>query len=326
MKKRNEYLIIIDFDNTIAKTMELSPNNMGVLQAYEFAIESVLGSEGLKAYGRICGLQNRAPVELAVALLKNGDRETLIQNAKDFFEKKAPSLKKFIPAEKTISFARDADSGAETVVSEMIVLRKLSCCMDEIGTKFGDGRVWPEPCEGIADFFRTISYINRKDGIQIRLAILSSGHAPFIKKTFKVWGQTCPEILVTDDDVRMLAIEPEKKVKPSKFLFDIVFLDWTRKLEWKGAINKHRQNIMYIGDDKIKDGKLAENVGVLFGWFNPNGERNENLNGFSFGSWTAIAKFLRRQEVLKSLRKGKSLAKIFLPPFSAAIGKEIELK
>lgn len=314
--KKSEYLICTDFDKTLADTMKPSPNNMGVLQAYEFAIRSVLGNEGLKTYSLIGGLQNRAPIELVNALLKNSNnKEKLIRNAAIFFRKQLPSLKKFTPEGKTTPIIWDS-ANIETTISEMIVLSKLSCFMDEIGTKLKNGGIWPEPCAGVLDFIKAIDYINRKGKVKIRLAILSSGHTPFIQKTFKVWKQECPSILIADDDVRMLPIEQERKVKPSKFLFDLVFLDWLQTLEWKGEASKHRENVMYIGDDMDKDGKLADNAGVLFGWFNPDNKKNGNLNGgFSFRDWYRIANFLRQEDVLKSLEKGEPLAKIFLPLF-----------
>lgn len=259
-----QYLMILDFDETIAKTFSPSPHKIGVDEAYRFAIEELFGMSGLEVYEKIGGLQNRAPFELVKALL-----DTIETHQKP--EK----------------------------ITEMIVKKKMSFIMKEIGVRFPDDRVWPEPCPGILDFFKSISEINKKKVICIDLAILSSGHTRFIKKAFKVWNLKCPEILITDDDAKLL---PDHPIKPAKVLFDIILK------EWKNTSYCGNGNAMYFGDDLNKDRKFAENAGIFFAWFSsvPNPNFKEV---FQFSSWETISRIINQNQ--EFLREGKPFSQIF---------------
>ncbi len=318
------YLICTDYDKTIGDTFNQSPNKIGVHEAYEFAIGLIFGEEGLRAYKQIGGLQNRAPGELVEDLLKNGNKNLLVKNARLFFKSRSYWLKnlashgKFvIPEWNNTSQDRDI----RDAISEMIILLKLFHLMKEIGTTLPNGKLWPEPCKGILDFFRTIKDINRSKEASVQLAILSSGHTEFVKKTFKIWGEECPEILITDDDVRRLPIDLKDKIKPSKFLFYLIYEEWLKKRGIKIKVSEIAEEdlprIIYIGDDAIKDGKLAQMTGVLFGWFNPEKFETDKKNagniGFSFSDWKIIATILKQKETIKFLQKGEPLAKIFSP-------------
>lgn len=318
------YLICLDYDQTIGKTFQRSPNGIGVNEAYRYAIESIFGQKGLFVYDQIGGLQNRAPGELIEALLANGNRKQMVQNARVFYQKHLLWLNnlaadgKFVIPEWT---KRSAKRETEEAISELLILQKLFYLMKEIGSSFPDGKIWPEPCTGILDFFQTIRKINSQGKISIQLAILSSGHTEFVKKTFEVWKAECPEILITDDDVRMLPIELKDKVKPSKFLFGLIYTSWIKKYGPISIImpeisEEDRPRIIYFGDDPIKDGKLAKMTDILFGWFNPEKKQNNELDKnktFSFGNWNEIAGLLKQKNVLESLQKGEPLAKIFSP-------------
>lgn len=313
-----EYLLCFDFDQTIADTFRPSPKKIGVLEAYRFAIKSVFGLPGLSAYERIGGLQNRAPGELVQALLADGDKELLIHNAKIFFGSQIIWLNNLASRKKFIVPKWDEKSSEREIkeaISEMIILKKLCYLIGEIGTSFSDGEIWPAPTKGILEFFSTIEEINNNGIASVQLAILSSGHTHFVKKTFRIWNRECPKILVTDDDARKLPIELKDKIKPSRFLFGLVYEQWLKKRGIKTASleirKKDRQKIIYFGDDPIKDGKLAEITGILFGWFNAGKKENKELrNAFSFDDWNIIAKLLKQEEVLKSLKRGESLSKI----------------
>ena len=77
-----------------------------------------------------------------------------------------------------------------------------------------------------------------------------------IKKTFAAWRTYCPQILLTDDDLRGLEYpkELEKRVKPSPFLFDLIHAQWLDKDKGKiiidinqldGILKETRQRMMY---------------------------------------------------------------------------------
>lgn len=264
MTKERNYLMILDFDNTIALTLKPSPNKIGVEEAYRSAIEELFGMSGLAAYEEIGGLQNMAPSELVKALLS------------------------------VIETHQKPEK-----ITEMIVEKKLSVLMKEIGTHFHDGSIWPEPCPGIVNFFKSISEANKKGGIHIDVAILSSGHRDFIKKTFRVWGQKCPKILVTDDDARRL---PDYPTKPAKILLDLILK------KWKNRGYPENGNIMYFGDDLRKDGQFAKNAGISFGWFNPN-QHAIVPKVFQFSSWETVSRIVKDE--IELLRDGKPISQIF---------------
>jgi hypothetical protein len=206
----------------------------------------------------------------------------------------------------------------QKTIAEILVLIKLSYLMDEIGSRFDDGEVWPRPCLGFLDFLRKIEEL-RQTGLDIDLAIISSGHELFIKKTFKVWGFEAPKIILTDDDMRGRAYPEDfqQRVKPSPYLFDIIqakwigkgvlFSDYARHIE---LMRESRQRMMYFGDDLIKDGRLAINSGVPFGLFNQGCDifDRPNNNSFVFHDWYRVACYLHQEKVKKLIGEGKSIA------------------
>jgi FMN phosphatase YigB (HAD superfamily) len=141
--------------------------------------------------------------------------------------------------------------------AEKLVSAKMEVLLGEISPN------WPLSCQGYKQFNSKINQL-RQDGVDLKLAILSSGHTEFIKKTFSVWEQYWntpifwPDIIVSDDDLRNLKMPVAQKVKPSSFLFDLV-----KEQMGEG-------NYIYFGDDPEKDGRLALNSGIPFGWFADN--------------------------------------------------------
>ena len=82
-----------------------------------------------------------------------------------------------------------------------------------------------------------------------------------------------------------------------------------------------QRRTMYFGDDPIKDGMLAFNARVPFGWFNPeNASSTELANRASedswknqvitFNDWTVLAKNLAKSEVRSMLLAGRSMQEV----------------
>lgn len=63
---------------------------------------------------------------------------------------------------------------------------KLDLLMAQIGTE------WPEPTRGFIAFAKALE-ARQKDAPPINSIIISSGHAPFIERTFDVWGIAQPD-------------------------------------------------------------------------------------------------------------------------------------
>lgn len=273
MLKNTNYLFLMDFDGTIANTFEPSPKKFGVNEAYEFAVKEIFGEEGLITYQAIGGLKNRAPIELVSAIL--AQKPKLIEEAKKIILQKPNEAKLFL----------DKDCFKKTI-TEILVQFKLEKLLKQIGTKFSDEKTWPQPYEGIPEFFKKISDINKEGKINIDIGIISSGHTKFIEKTFSLWKIPCPELLVTDDDIRtrLYPEEKERRIKPSSFLFALMHQKWLKKqginsqnFDFKFAEDMH-EKVFYIGDDFEKDGGLAQEAHILFCWFNSEYTEGEEGN------------------------------------------------
>lgn len=220
-------LLASDFDGTIALTHEPAPNGMTVPLAYEVAVVRVFGHSALQQYQAEGGLNNRAPLEIVRQLAPGMDTSTLYQRAEDLVEV------------------------------------KLAHLMSEVGNRSADGERWPRPTSGFVSFWRGIS--PRSD---IDTAVVSSGHQAFIEKFFDVQGLGQPDILVTDDDMRplMTTYEPEQLVKPSAFLLQMAHARSAARRRRLGLVPPvvPRDRVAYVGDDLVKDGRLADNAAVEF--------------------------------------------------------------
>ncbi len=309
------FLLVSDFDGTIAKTFEPGPNGIGVNEAYEEALKLIFGPEGKKIYQQIGGLKNRTPIELINEIILKD--VNLLQQAKKFFYNKFSNLLSLIPTDKGITLVweeKDLNWSPLPVIAEMLVQVKLSILWNEIGKRQSNGQKWPEPCQGFIEFYKKLEKINQKGEMNFEMAIISSGHDRFIQKTFKNWSLRCPEIMVTDDDLRGLAIPIQNKVKPSGLLFDLVHFRWLENqqanlspVQLIGQTIMTRSRMVYFGDDESKDGQLAKNSQVPFGFFDTKLGSNSS---FSFNNWLVIAEKLeiKREKIIKS----KSLKNIFI--------------
>jgi len=219
--KSNQFLLVCDFDGTIADTFTPSPNGFGVHEAYEYAIEQIFGKNGLSAYRELGGLQNMAPSEVVNNLFDTGNSSKLISKAYAYFVKNRQILKNLVPEGKGYPMEwsgkiHDPGWNPEYMLTEILVRTKMSLMMGDVGKQLKSGKTWPQPCLGINKFFQILTEINKENKIHLELAILSSGHDLFIMDTFKSWGIDCPKIMVTDDDMRRLSlfVKLRDRIKP----------------------------------------------------------------------------------------------------------------
>ncbi len=271
----NRYFIVCDFDGTLANTFESSPNGMNVSRATDNAVRDVFGDDGYDAYEQIGGMSNREPGELV----------QLIQKQMGF--------------------------GVFEDATEQFVEQKLSYLLPEITPE------WPKLYPGFREFFQ------RASELSIDIGIISSGHDSFIRKAFEVHGIT-PDILVTSDIIRSRRMPQRPRYKPNPYQFAEGHLQWLKKsvdgdplapenreIVIRGAQDKQR--IVYIGDDPVKDGGLAERVGIPFIFvpftkpeFTPVAEAGQVLALDFFAICDTI------NNHAEDLREGKSFAQIFL--------------
>ena len=282
--------LLLDFDGCQADTFSPSPRKIDVSEAYSQSIKQIFGTKliGEEPLAKIGGLQNRAPIEVIYALFSLGGTENLIQAAQNFLQQHSQELKRYVPANKGVPLEWDQDP--IKVIAEILVRQKLSILMKEIGPD------WPKPCAGFLGFYRALKELKTPIGI----STISSGHDEFIKKTFKTWGCEPPAAMLTDDDLRNLYPNKPGPSKPDAILLDLTLINW---LKLKGVtfegqlltdfLAVAKSQLVYFGDDQKKDGGLAKNAGVRFGWFNPQSQPAEGLGDyFSFANWQDVPKIL----------------------------------
>ena len=304
-------LIAADFDGTIAQTFVPSPNNIGIYQAYRLACGNVFGREGARLYDEIGGINSSAPIELVKALLEAGSQKILIRNAKAFLNRKREHLRGFVPEGKGASLEWNQEDPL-LVVTETLVREKMRWFWDEIGAHFADGRIWPQPCTGFLEFYRTLlvcagSYCS--GDVHLALGIVSSGHDYFIRRCFEAWGFPCPDLLVTDDLMRSPRCSHfllEEKVKPGVGPFQMMRTEWQQRFG-----NELREGAaLYVGDSLKTDGAFALNIGLPFVWFNPEGQNQPSSVGgdvVPISDWRELTPFLH-SSVVARVQKGLPLS------------------
>ena len=225
-------LLAKDFDGTVAQTFEKSPNGIGVSENYVLAIESLFGVKAIDQYLENGGLRNRAPIEVVQELAPDATGDELDQ------------------------------------LLGLFIDTKLSISMEQIGTRFPDGNVWPRPTAGYLGLRERVEEA-RSAGLLIDDLVLSSGHEPFIRKTYKAWSVGLPTHIVDEEAIRQQAVglPIEQLVKPSPVLMDVAHNTWRQGYGLPAVSDyspSERDRIVYIGDDPAKDGELAKNSGVDF--------------------------------------------------------------
>lgn len=229
----NQHLVLLDFDGTIANTFKDSPRGLNVGKASRLAIREVFGRNGALAFDEIGGLRNREPGEL-VKMIKEMTRSAYVDLAE---------------------------------ATEQFVQTKLSLLIPEISSQ------WPELYPGAAEFLQKAG----RDGYWVDIGILSSGHDDPIRRVLEVNGIGSTDlILVTSDLLRQREMPQRARYKPHTYQFAEAHRQWLvqRSLlprfdglsdgeQYLGrALGK--PNILYVGDDPVKDGGLAREARAPF--------------------------------------------------------------
>jgi len=308
------WFVFFDFDNCLAQTFKPSPNQVDVVTAYNLALLDIFGPSffAAKSKGKgedkvmpldlIDGLQNRTPAEIMSALMKwsatagqNKHLTSLIKTAlkanKELWDGQVPKGKG-VP----LQWPQESEPDQVLLAAEMITRAKLNILLREIGPD------WPLPSPGVIDFFSQLAQKQQK--MNLVTGIISSGHEIFIRNTFKTWGIECPDLIITDDDVRSFKYQV---AKPDPSILDMLLVQWLssqnkglqslqqerKKILLTALIKRARARTIYFGDDPIKDGLLAKKAGAKFGWFNPEGLIDEDLGDhFTFENWRQVPDLL----------------------------------
>ncbi|MEK7518172.1 MAG: hypothetical protein AAB583_06545, partial [Patescibacteria group bacterium] len=262
---------VSDFDETLFHTTTVdSPGKMNVRRAYELAIADIFGEDGEYAFKEVTGLHGRTPSELVHDILEWGRNvnSPLIKHAINFYLRERSNVAVFIPEAKNGSLIWN-DQNPESTITQMLVGRKLSYLLDEIGQDW-TGEMWPRPTKGALEFIRSLVTL-RQEGLPLDFAVLSSGHELFIRKSFAVWDLPQPEILVTEDDIRPRKYpeEQETKFKPGPFPIALVHFKWLRRQNvssdnpsFMTDAMESKKRILCIGDDPRRDSGMAHRANL----------------------------------------------------------------
>lgn len=243
-KQNGQTLFGADFDNTVALTFEKPVSGVGVHEAYEIAVEDVFDTRTRDEYMSKGGLRNRAPLQVVTELKP------------------------------------DANGGERFTLVDSLIRVKLAVLMGQIGTPAKSGGIWPRPTEGYLELLDQIEQA-RRDQI-ITHTILSSGHEPFIAKTFETWGVRQPDHVIAVETIDRLSIDhpKEKLVKPSPILMQVMYETWLQGLGQEPAATpcpEELADMIYVGDDDEKDGNMARAFGVDFVLLDPDHERSKKI-------------------------------------------------
>ena len=247
----NIELAVFDFDGTVGDTFTPHPTAPGIDQACRQAFTAMFGIDGESFYDGVGGLKNRSPAEITEAVIKYGGAAQLLQELRERLDAFRARLDTCVPAGKGVPLTWNEEDPYR-VATEIFVRSKLQAF--RIGGQ-PDGTIWPNPCGNVLAFIDDL----RRCGVEI--GILSSGHDVFIQQCFELWERTCPKLMLTDDDLRGSPVPLYDRSKPSPRLFDLLLERFGRAVS--------RGSIVYYGDDLVKDGQLAHNSGIRFGWYNP---------------------------------------------------------
>lgn len=214
-------VLILDFDGTIADTFTPSPRHISTHTAYERALREIFGAAEVAQYHQHGGLMNRSPTQVVMDL--------------------------GVPTEEV-----------ESVTTEL-VRRKLEYLMPEIGQTTQSGDIWPILNPGFLEFWSAAQRL--LDLGRVKIASVSSGHLPFITRTFEVHHLELPQVIISDDQLRERSDIPlERRNKPDPLMLELAASELGEE-DLDGAV--------YFGDDQVKDGWMARAAGIPFLRFDP---------------------------------------------------------
>lgn len=247
---------LLDFDGTAFETRTPPMGGMGVPEAYEQAVTEVLGAPALQRYQEAGGLRNRAPSEV---------------------------VRELFP---------DYELSEVNGLTDQLVVAKLKRLSPQVGMPMGDGGHWPPPCDRFLDFWKSLSEYS--DVGLACTAIVSSGHTELIERIWRFYGLRLPDVIVSDDTMRVLQRPPEELIKPDPYMLNLAIQLLREKLGEKarGLSDGLHQDVWYCGDDLRKDGEMARRAGVRFGHFDPESSSGLTSDGFQFSSWSWLMQHL----------------------------------
>jgi hypothetical protein len=227
-----------DYDGTTNDTGEEAPGIKTVNDGYKEGLDEAFGSEAVDVFVAQGGHNHRTPPQIV--------------------EDVATALKLGLEPADLLS------------KSEQVVDIKQSILFDQIGVRLTDGSLWPRITDGFREYWEGI-YTASAGGSLIDTAVLSSGHTPFIKKSYAVHGLPQPDFMVTEEVINeflLNSIPPEYRSKPAPLPLSILKIAWAasygRAIHESGLSQSMNSQILLVGDSKRADGGLAKATGVHY--------------------------------------------------------------
>jgi hypothetical protein len=232
-----------DYDGTTNDTGEEAPGIKTVNDGYRDGLDIAFGPQAVDIFDAQGGHNHRTPPQVVED----------VANALDLVLTPSEVLAK---------------------TKEVVDIKQLSL-FNQIGTRLSDGALWPRTTKGFREYWEAI-YAAREYGFLVDTAIISSGHTPFIEKSFEVHGLVQPDFMVTEEvitDLLLDSIPPEYRGKPAPLPLSILKIAWAarygRSVHEEGLSQSMNPRIMLVGDSSRADGGLARNAGVHFELLEP---------------------------------------------------------
>jgi len=130
----------------------------------------------------------------------------------------------------------------------------------------------------------------------VETAVISAGgHRTFIERVWEVYDLKLPDVIISADDIP--AVPTPKHIghftEPRPFPLTLArqSLDQLRHRASENPWAK-RDNVVYCGDNLMRDGGVDAKARVKHGLFLPHGEIGFFPNGFQFFDWAWVQKHL----------------------------------
>lgn len=249
-------LLVLDFDNTMAETLQSGPEGQSVPSAYESAVCEALGSIAATIFKQTVGghIGGMSPGQIVEEVLKqHPSRSLCLTMARSkFLAESTLTLYQYVPPGKGTRLVW-ADADPLRCIAEWVIRLKIKYLLSIVTPD------WPPLTSGFKDFMERV-------GPVLPWGIVSAGHDAVIGEVLKFHGLQ-PYAMITDDDTRGWLIESDQRVKPHPQLMSALLEQMSRRC----PVPADRQRIIYVGDSVPTDSLFAQNSGVRFAWFNPGG-------------------------------------------------------
>lgn len=309
-----EYCVDLDFDGNMGFTFDPSPDGIGVEENYEDTLGRIFGEDILNTYKDEGGLDNRAPSQVIERLWVV--HPEVIPLARRHLARTRTELESVMP--RTRGYLDLWDTDPLKAATEVYIRQDLISSLGHLGLEHDDGTLWPRPCTGFDDFWRTLQQLNRANlGFHITTAVISSGYDEYIQKVFdEVWGLPRPDIWVTDDTTRSRPHPADhlRRVKPAPFGIALAHQEWLKRYGLSGEgfdmkkVRDSKLRMVSFGDGAPKDGQMAARSRIGFGHFNRYLDGVADGEYTAFGDWRIIEK--RLVDGVDALARGEPLAAV----------------